>query len=656
MDNKHIFPRIRLRKLVLVGARKQYSVEFKSGLNIIYGDSDTGKSSILNLIDYSLGAKSVYLYSEIEETGRYSLLEVSLNGKVYTVKRDIFDSNKDIEVFSTSIENIGDVFPQKYYSNFSKSGELEYFSDFILTNLGVAPIKIKESPSKEESRMIRLSFRDVFKYCYLTQDEVGSKQILDSNDWVLKSKNQEVFKYIFNLLDSNISQLQAEISEASKQQDDLIRKHKTVASFLRDTQLDSYDTLTSSKEQIEDEIYELQREISNLNIDMISDSEAQDELRMRIGNLDAKLQSAIMQFEVNDIQIRNNVGLKKEYLLDIQKIDASLEVIEKIAGPTAHSYLCPLCSTSIQIDDIKTNLDQYEKVALDKELRNLRKRLKEIDSLISVIKEENEAIQNEIVAYKDVLKKLRGQLDIESKELVSPFLSQMEKLIGDKATLIESKKSIDYLIKMRRSLEDIDSQNIVIDNKIKSLREKLDLLKDSAPVASIILEKLADYLLDFLKSSKLRNPYGISMNAKTFLPIVRNKQYEELTSGGVRTLVSIGYVLSLLQYSMHYNTNHPKLVMIDTVGKYIGKTAPKFKDTDKASDIEEGIGQGDATKYTEMYRTFVAMNKSQKGFQLIVVDNELPVQLDAELQQHVIKRFDESGLNGLPKGLIDDIA
>jgi predicted nucleic acid-binding Zn-ribbon protein len=657
MNNKNAYPQIKLRKLILVGTRKDYIVKFRAGLNIIYGDSDTGKSSILNLIDYSLGARAVYLYPEIQSTGKYSLLEVAINGKIYTIKRDIFDSNKEIDVFPSTVENIADVFPKSYYPTYSKKGgELEFFSDFLLANLGIADVKVKKAPSKEDSEMVRLSFRDVFKYCYLNQDAVGSKHILDSNDWALKTKNQEVFKYIFNLLDSNISQLQAELSEARTQRDELIKTHKTVSAFLRNTQLENYEALITARNQTDDSIYSIQQEISRLNSGMISNSEEHDQLRNDVGEHDIKLQELIARNEIHELQIRNSIILKKDYLADIQKIEASLEVIAKVSGPTDHIFDCPLCSTPIKVDGIKHNFDSHDKVSLEKELQNLKKRLKEIDKLIQSIREENEEIQVDISIHKSALKSLRLQIDTESKEMVSPFVTQLEKLVSDKATLQESRRSLDYRIKVRSSLVEIDSQNIVIDNKMSLLREQLASLKDSAPTVDGVLATLADYVSDFLTAVKLKQAYGISINSKLFLPIVRNTQYEDLTSGGVRTLVSISYIISMLMYSLSTNINHPKLVMIDTVGKYLGKTSPKFQDTDKESDAAEGITQTDATKYTEMYKQFIQMDSIYSNFQLIIVDNDLPISLEKELQQYVIKHFDEAGANGLAKGFIDDIA
>jgi len=408
MNKKMMLPHILLCKLILVGTRKNYEVSSLSRLNIIYGDSGTGKSSILNLIDYALGAKVVFNYPEIQEIAKYILLEIKLNGKIYTIKRDVFDSGKDIEVFASAIDGIDDVFSKKYYSNYNKKAdELEYFSDFLLENLGVANVKIKKAPTKEDSAISRLSFRDIFKYCYLNQDSVGSKYILESNDWTVRNKNQEAFKYLFNLLDSSISQLQAELSEAKVQRDDIIRKHKTISSFLRDTQLEGYESLMNVRSKIDDEISFIKQEISKLNSEMISDSDDHDQLREDIGEHDAMLQELISQNEINELHIRNNIILKKEYALDIHKIEASLEVAEKISVPTQYSFDCPLCSTPILVNDVKVNFEEYDKLSLEKELRSVKKRLKEVDLLIQNIKDENKDIKIDIVNHKRILRKLR---------------------------------------------------------------------------------------------------------------------------------------------------------------------------------------------------------------------------------------------------------
>ena len=97
---------ILIHQLVVVGTRKNYTVNFNPGVNIIYGDSATGKSSILDLIDYLLGSKKFDLYPEITAAARYAILDVTLNEVRYTIKRDIFDPSRPIEVYPCSFLEI----------------------------------------------------------------------------------------------------------------------------------------------------------------------------------------------------------------------------------------------------------------------------------------------------------------------------------------------------------------------------------------------------------------------------------------------------------------------------------------------------------------------------------------------------------------------
>ena len=57
--------RIKLIRLTLLGTRKNYTVPFKDGLNYISGHTSTGKTSILEMVDYALGSKSHKSYIEI---------------------------------------------------------------------------------------------------------------------------------------------------------------------------------------------------------------------------------------------------------------------------------------------------------------------------------------------------------------------------------------------------------------------------------------------------------------------------------------------------------------------------------------------------------------------------------------------------------------
>lgn len=108
---------ISISGLNLVGYRKTYSIPFFPGVNIIYGDSDTGKSSILEFINYLLGASSIELSDEVRTSIEYAALELEINGISLTIKRNIYDPKEYIEVYPCVFEKCGN-FSKKIFTQF----------------------------------------------------------------------------------------------------------------------------------------------------------------------------------------------------------------------------------------------------------------------------------------------------------------------------------------------------------------------------------------------------------------------------------------------------------------------------------------------------------------------------------------------------------
>ncbi|MBF4253706.1 AAA family ATPase, partial [Vibrio anguillarum] len=174
-----------IKQLILVGYRKNYSVPFYPGVHIIYGDADTGKSSILRIIYYMLGGKQVKLDEEVSSSVSYAVLELDINGSHFCIVRDLYNYNKDVEVYRCTYEKIKEHYPEKFFSSISQSTlEKKSLSSFIINELNFPSVEIKQAPSKDISETARLSILDLFKYMYLNQDDVGSTHMLNIGNYV----------------------------------------------------------------------------------------------------------------------------------------------------------------------------------------------------------------------------------------------------------------------------------------------------------------------------------------------------------------------------------------------------------------------------------------------------------------------------------------
>lgn len=650
-------PKMIIKKLILVGRDKNYVVPFTNGLNIIYGDSDTGKSSILNLVDYLLGASKVDMYDELEMHGQYALLELELNNQIYTIKRDIFDNNAFVEVYHTPVESIDNVFPKEYGPHSRKEGPAGYLSEFLLRALNIPLVKLKQAPTKADSKMSTLSFRDIFKFCYLDQDEVGNKDILDQNkNHAVFVKNKETFKFLHHLLDDKITLLQEEIGEKSRQRQSINQQFSIISSFLREARMSTTETLEEMHTQLMEALQAVDSEISQLNQSMKSNSEQDEELRQFIIDKQIHIDSLSMSKMYKETQLDQNLRLKKDYQQDIDKLTASLEVIKKMPNHQSNSVSCPVCDSELQAARFNELFSQYDATAIEQEVKSLKNRVKEITTLIYQDRETILEAAATLDSFNNEIRKAKSLLDVRTKEFVSPFIAQRDILNVRRGEIKEEIKQVDYLLKMRNQVNELVKRSELLSAQITELNTKLDALIAKAPSVDGVLGAIGDNLHEFLTSIPVRNPYGIGISKSTLLPVVRDKDYTRLTSGGLRTLVSVGYLISILRNSLVNETNYPSLIMIDTIGKYIGKTKPKYlKLTNKIEDQAEGLN--DPLKYQNIYTYLVNMCEQmlvKYDFQIIVVDNDLPEGLESQLEKNVVKKFSVVPSEGYEIGFINN--
>ena len=280
-----------LKNLILHGHRKDYRVTFHPGINIIYGDADTGKSSILRLVYYLLGGKQIKLDEEISSSVKYAVLEISVNGIPYCISRDIFNPTRDIDVYSCAYSEISNSFPDRYKSSVTKGDDQnKSLSEFLLEALELPAVQLKQAPTKDSSETARLSFLDLFKFIYLDQDDVGSTHMLNIGNHVLETKNREVFKYIFNVLDSGISEIEVDIASKTQEKTQVSSQYSAISQFLSQTEFKSSEELDEEISSIDNVKIEVQSRLSDLNKRMTSDNELYESLKDALNTINLNIE------------------------------------------------------------------------------------------------------------------------------------------------------------------------------------------------------------------------------------------------------------------------------------------------------------------------------------------------------------------------------
>lgn len=651
---------LKINSLILVGVRKNYIIPFHQGLNIIYGDSDTGKSSVLEFINYLLGASSIDLADEIKSSVNYAALEVVINDSVFTIVRDIYNYKKAIDVYRCKFIDLKKHFPKKYAPNYNEMSNVDgIFSEFLLDSLNFPKIEIKVSPSKASSQMRRLSFRNIYKFIYINQDDIGSKSFLGLGDWSRYAFTKEVFKYIFNVLDESISRLHGEISAKSSLVYELNKRYQIISEFLRETDYETIDSIDDEINKIDIIMEELYSELSNLNKEMKANSQMYTELKDAHNFLALKYKDCVLRIGSLDDKIEKYSRLKNDYDNDIDKIKSINIANSRIGILDEKIFSCPICDSHIKVDEPAFPFEISSEKDLNEELFSLTRRRKNINDMISDLSFEFKKVTIEKNELDRQLNELRELIDEESQSMITPFLTQRDALIKEISKNEKVREQLIKDLKVRNQQEELLERHQSLLKDIAILSERLEELKKNAPSMEAILKSLGDKFNNYLKGINIKNRTGIKICENNFIPVIRGKEYFRITSGGLRTISSIGYLLSILDYAIDHDINHPLLLIFDTVGKYLGKQI-KDKYAEDTLKIEDELeGMSDPMKYHNIYKQLLqTVQKAVKKdipCQIILVDNDLPNSFSTNELSNIVAHYSSIGEDDLPLGLIDDL-
>jgi hypothetical protein len=90
--------RLVIRRLLVVGPGRRYEVEFHQDVNLIAGPISTGKSSILELVDYGLGSRTPPSYPELAKCSDV-LLELEAGGEILTIQRPLKSATAKLNIY-----------------------------------------------------------------------------------------------------------------------------------------------------------------------------------------------------------------------------------------------------------------------------------------------------------------------------------------------------------------------------------------------------------------------------------------------------------------------------------------------------------------------------------------------------------------------------
>lgn len=432
---------LQIRFLSFIGPKKELAkIDFGPGLNLVYGPSNTGKSSILDAIDFMLGRERKL--KEIPEHEGYDQvllgLEFSTNEK-YTLFRSI--SGGDYELYS----DLHWQKPEKQDSIVLRTKKptkkIQSISNFILGKLDFEDKKLKKN---EDNSLVSLTLRNYLPITIISETDIqkeASPYISEQYADVPTSKSR--LKLLLTGVDDS-ALLPAEMEK------------KRVS---RNAKIDILDELIAEKEVEISEISpngdspnELSSQLNRLNESIQNRQRALVSTEEQYGQLIASRATSRQEQERNTerlAEISEMLGrfrlLEEQYQSDILRI-----INIKEAGTLFNALefdKCPFCGSQSLNDsghaECAGNVSNLIPAA-EAEQDKIKALKIDLSSTMVQLKEESAIIEREAPKLKLSIDKINEQIKV-----IAPEIETLRNKFSD---LLSVKNQVDRSIKMLEQL------------------------------------------------------------------------------------------------------------------------------------------------------------------------------------------------------------
>lgn len=583
--------RLKLTKLVLTGENKQDAIiDFKDGLNVIAGASDTGKSFAFECIDYALGSSSKL--KEVPEVDGYQsvFLEIEDIGRrvIFTIERGIPEEIKNkMTIYYSNYQDKDRAKNEKMSSKHSAKTSL---SKKLLNYCGCTYKNVKKSEKEVQSFTFR-SFNPLIMISELRITATYSPIYrVGSRGSTSATSEKSVFKTVISGVDYEKKEKKENIEIAKAKLKGKIEQLKQIIDEMRLENNELINGVEDIKSEKSTEIIELNKFIK----------EKTDEIKkyeVEYKNIQAEIE--LENTELKRLLNNNNKFklLKENYLSDLERlefINDAFDLTQQLV-----EVECPICHSPMKINEIEKSDDYYEalvaeKLKIEVQLTELDKTIKDLSDEIMSKEENISKLENHKDDIKDNLNNKLGPIVAEKVKQVQNLMEIQEKI----NLVTRNKKRMDkYYTKINEWKEKIDTTGKEKGNKKENLPDEYtnELCKEIK-----CLLKECDFISeeDAIKYNNTINDIEIGEKEKASF------------GKGARAIINSTFLIGLMNYCYKKNLCHPGFVILDS-------PLTTYKEKDKKDGGDENITKGTKEKFYEMLA-------EQKNGQIIIFDNEEP--------------------------------
>ncbi|PAJ91378.1 AAA family ATPase [Burkholderia ubonensis] len=348
-------PTLMVRRLVVYqGGHVAFDCAFHTGVNVIRGRNSSGKTTIMDLLAFSLGAENIRWKPEALRCSA-TLVEVSLNGEVACLRREIDEASmQPMSIFWGAYEAAQTAGPQQWeLYPFKRSAHRISFSQALFAAL--------KMPQAQGDGASNLTLHQLLRVMYADQPSVHSPIFrLDSFDSPLT--REMVGGYLAGVYDDSLYSAQLRLRDVSAQISKQETELRSIFNVLgrsgqaQDLQFltDKVVELEGARKVLSDQLTKLKEERALPRKEANNARAAVDGLRKNLNHARqaeaaGKDRLAALELEIADSQL-----FVKELESRLRNLDESKETRAYFGN--LQFRFCPCCLS--ELPDAESNTEQ----------------------------------------------------------------------------------------------------------------------------------------------------------------------------------------------------------------------------------------------------------------------------------------------------------
>ncbi len=554
------------------------TLELKKGLNVIAGASNTGKSYIVECLQFIFGASIVP--KKINESKGYTSVEVSFKDNddtAFVLARELRDG-AEITCTEVDKDNLKTVLQPKHTGK-------KNLSNFMLKKFGLDDRVLVKGV--KNLNHISLTLR-VLEKTFLVDEAriISSNSPLGTGQYGEKTQELALLRSLITGLDDvEIKALKVKSQSKSSLSNEILRLEEFLEKFLAiDTEIDA-DELDKTLEVLEESYERIEEELKEL----ISSN----------GKLVRSRNKALKELEAfhrkkadNDALIIRFQQLKDKYISDKERLEANSESASYLIKQ--EEFNCPICGSDMPENN---DFDISKIVESNKaEISKIDTKAEDLDKLISEILIENEKFSEIIFELNSKVEEVDNKLNSK----ITDKLKVSNKILKDIGIERASYRGQKETINRRDGVISEIGRLQVEHDAISDEYEVPDFTKEASSLAKIISKILTRW--DF--------PGGTSVSfSSEARDIIIGDSPRAHFGKGMRAICFSAFLLGLMK-KVEELDNHPGFVILDS-------PLTSYKEGDSLEDGDERIADLTYAFYRDLCDNY-------QDNQIILLDNREP--------------------------------